>query len=649
MELYLKGQKADLPPDAVFAITVQSNDITKPDSVQSSYSNTLTLPYTECNNALLDNAHDPKSIGGAPYQKLEATVLQDGVEVVPLPQAYLQQASEGYEVQVFSGAVDLFERLGDKSIRDLDLSRFNHAWNFDNVHLGAGSWRDYTNGYIYEPINRGKPFDAGNLPAEDLYPSVFVRTVFEQLLEEAGVNYSGIEDVLWDRLVLPFSNDKPVCVQPPGKSGLFETFPDPWTIEHYGVIKVVIQAEMTRISTNPNAVPKLWMQLNYKGKEVQAQTVEMTTPGFHQLTATLRIEQDMVLADLELRVHPLNWTADSANTSTGTYFRYYKFEEEAVFLSEWDVARNLPDIKQKDFFKAIRALFDLLVSFDPYSNTLQLTPFNKLLENKAKALDWSSRLVYPGTSQRVPVQYRFGEFARRSWWRYKEDAQGGDGDGYLAVEDEQLEAEKNLVELPFAASQERAGMLYFPVYERVYGTPGDYVKSVQKKAGLDMWTNLMPAGGKILVERAAEDDPKVAFGWAIYRRVDTAEKWELVDQQLRYERKHKLEPRISVLNEGTVELLIRKSPVYAAWRTGRGSSFAPISFASLLPTRYRALQGILDKCKGITPSFLLTAQDVQNYDPSVPVWLDQFQSYWYLNSIDEFTGAGPTECQLWRL
>lgn len=652
MDLYLEGQRIDLAPNSVFAVTVQSNDITKPDTVQSSYSNRLTVPYTQRNHRILENAAEVGSMTLTPYRKLEATVLSDGVEVLPLPRVFVDQASEGYELQVFSGALDLFARMGDKSICDLNLSRFNHVWNAQNVTNGAAHTRTYQDGYIYNPIANGKP----GRWAEDMHPSVFVRAVFEQLLTEAGVKYTGIEDELWDRLILPFSNDKPLHtaqwlearrVDSDNREG--QPFA-PIPVTDYGRIKAKFEVFVTSISEDTK--PALMWRLRQNGVILKEESMPITTLYDNSFEVSFDITPHYSLEGLELVAVDDNISNEATPTPGSSTYRDKRltceYDEEAYFKTEWALALNLPDISQKDFFKAVRALFDLMPMFDPYSNTVTLTPFNKLLENKPKALDWSRKLVYLRGQERMPVQYRFGSFAQRSWWRYKADELGGNGDAYLLVDDEQLEREKDMVTLPFAASEDLGGYLVVPLFEVEQRYPTDYTHIVNTIAQRN--SQSFDDGNRVYVKDAT-DDPLVREGWAVYERIEgragRPDGWDLV-QQTSYKR-NKLQPRLAVLQDLPAPVSIRHTKAHSVQIDGVAASFAPISFASLLTTRYRALQGVLDRTKGITPWFLLSPGDVANYDPSVPIWLDQFQDYFYLNQITEFTGDDPTECQLWRL
>ncbi|MEJ8803134.1 hypothetical protein [Pontibacter sp. H249] len=386
--------------------------------------------------------------------------------------------------------------------------------------------------------------------------------------------------------------------------------------------------------------------LKRNGMELGKHTLQMTMPGSYSLKASFRIEPHEDLSQLVLEVRPINWQDLGTPRSLGMFSRGYRMGEEAFFKTEWDVALNLPDIKQKDFLKSIRALFDLMVTFEPYSNTLHFTPFNKLEENKASALDWSDKLVYVGSPQ-VAVSYRFGDFAQKSWFRYKQDETGGNGDSYLTVDNAQLEREKNMVELPFAASAESGWGIVVPLFSPLESREFDHeVSDIAARNGHGAADR-----ERVLVHNAS-GDPMVREGWAIYERVkgryDSTDGWCLRQQEGDFYQAGKGSPRLAVTG-GEAQATLRLTRTQAETRPTLRLDFTPISFQVLLPTRYTSLQGVLEKCKGITPYFTLNVQDVQEYDPSIPIWLDQFQGYFYLNQITEFTGEGPTECQLWRL
>ena len=136
------------------AYTRCDNDLTQPDSVQSDYSTTINLPDAAPVRRALGHAEQGTSSTTLPYRKLAAVLRLGGVEVVPRGQllTWSHTHHEGFEVQVFGGNVDLYTALGDKKLRELNLSAYDHAWTLPTIVAGA----QRTSSYRYELYDRGQ-------------------------------------------------------------------------------------------------------------------------------------------------------------------------------------------------------------------------------------------------------------------------------------------------------------------------------------------------------------------------------------------------------------------------------------------------------------------------------------------------------------
>lgn len=130
---------------------------------------------------------------------------------------------------------------------------------------------------------------------------------------------------------------------------------------------------------------------------------------------------------------------------------------EVPYPGYFPVFINLPDIKLADFMKDIAALTGTFPHRNPAdpANQITFSPFDILYDNKAKAVDWSDKLLYKGAPQEM--EYKYGEMAQRNWLQYAE----GDGTpasrGVVTVDDETLEREAELYTLSFAATETAAG------------------------------------------------------------------------------------------------------------------------------------------------------------------------------------------------
>ena len=116
---------------------------------------------------------------------------------------------------------------------------------------------------------------------------------------------------------------------------------------------------------------------------------------------------------------------------------------------------NLPDIKQVDFVKAIAAMFGLYVIPSGVANKLKFVSLDMLLTNTSNAVDWSSKLVSNGDGDPSKIGYSWGEYCRRNKFTYKStDDVAASGDGEITIDNDALDAEKEIVKLPFTASDE---------------------------------------------------------------------------------------------------------------------------------------------------------------------------------------------------
>lgn len=191
-EIWLAGERLDLDDDTQLLPSFQANDRTKPDSIQSDYSPEFSVPGTARNHWLLKHAAAAQPAPGSAYVRMPAVLTAGGVETLPLALLYLKGYQERrYQLQLFGGNKRLVEALKrpdgtDKTLADLDLNRFNHAWTPANVLAGLplAAWQ--AQGWGYEVYERGKPLDLQQLDPYTLYPSCSGQLVLSQILADAG-------------------------------------------------------------------------------------------------------------------------------------------------------------------------------------------------------------------------------------------------------------------------------------------------------------------------------------------------------------------------------------------------------------------------------------------------------------------------------
>ena len=203
-----KLHRLDLPEDTALLPTFQANDRTKPDSIQSEYSPEFEAAGTSHNHWLLGHAAASQPSQGQAYVRVPAVLTSGGVETMPLALLYIKGFKDGrYQLQLAGGNRRLIEAIGEKTLADLDLTRFDHAWLPPAIAdgLSYGHWA--ANGWGYEVYDRGKPIDFENLEPFTLYPSVSAELVRAQILADAGFTADSLlSEPLFAQLNVPTAN-----------------------------------------------------------------------------------------------------------------------------------------------------------------------------------------------------------------------------------------------------------------------------------------------------------------------------------------------------------------------------------------------------------------------------------------------------------
>lgn len=195
--LIINGTIADLPADQVIALTKQSNDIFDFQNKRSNLSNTIKLPLTDTNRGIFQDADDIAVYDEDLRNFYQVTYIQEYEEIISYGKGKLLNCDGAFEFTIYWGNIDIVDILGDKTLRDLDLSDLNHTWNLANVKaLNAGS-----DDVIYPVLNthESEELRVGNstypIYGARMMPFVSLRRILEQIATDNNIEYSGnIED-----------------------------------------------------------------------------------------------------------------------------------------------------------------------------------------------------------------------------------------------------------------------------------------------------------------------------------------------------------------------------------------------------------------------------------------------------------------------
>lgn len=234
---------------------------------------------------------------------------------------------------------------------------------------------------------------------------------------------------------------------------------------------------------------------------------------------------------------------------------------------------NLPDIKQLDFVKALCAMYGLFVVPSGTADKLKFVSLDDLFANKANAIDWSGRLIKQNGGEPERVKYTLGEYARRNMFKYAaDDLTVASGDGEININNETLEPTKDVITLPFAASDETTV------------------------------------------------NPNEQYGTGVGAKIPLYE-WDKDGTEVKM---NNPKPRIlQIVSNGT--------PAHSGDKAvGR---FVPITFDRLIDKYYTNLAKTLNNAITITERIRLTEYDLLNLDFTRPVYLKQYGRYYGIVSV----------------
>ena len=200
--------------EGAIPLTKEAYDVNNPQKRLSDYSKTITIPEGKLVNQIFEHAFDVNVdyLTFNPNLKTSYQIIQDGVLVID---GYCQLLAiknvDGlvtYEIAATGKVGNLFEKIKDKYLQDLDLSALDHAWSQANV---VDSWTaPIGEGYVYPMIDIGGRSRYNNWKVQDFKPAIYLKQYIDTILSEAGYTYDStfFNTTLFKSLIVPYGSGK---------------------------------------------------------------------------------------------------------------------------------------------------------------------------------------------------------------------------------------------------------------------------------------------------------------------------------------------------------------------------------------------------------------------------------------------------------
>ncbi|HEY4198374.1 MAG TPA: hypothetical protein VGM63_22690 [Mucilaginibacter sp.] len=681
LQLYINDQLVDLNDDNPIALTFQINNLAEVQNQQGNTSNQFKLPLTQRNRQVLGFPDDITFTTNAPYQQFSARLIQDGLEIIPYGIAELNSIEQNNaNITVLSGNVDFFDAIdgklydmGDSTSQwsnfgqNLVWQPYDHTWNLENVVNSQTK----TLGWIYPVVDygfiNGQDFSSA-INVHNMRPGFFIKTAIDLLLKSAGYKGKGslLTEPLYPLLIAQFSNDSwehgtdyqnqidirgmsatntinqsflhnrddtnkgfinfgAVIADPSGQYNGTTTFTatEP---ENFG-ISVIIPKFYFDGHTDSKHPSSINISIYLNESSLSDITYDFTN-GFDEPrdsgsgsgiiahktygTQTLSASADMDPGDkISIRYEFIGDQPAFFNIFKGATFTITSQKQSVKFGQTIQCERIFPDISQKDLLKDTLQRFGIICQTDNAGKTISFNSLRDIVNNIPQAKDWTSKCLNQGKQ----INYQLGNYAQVNTMKYKDDDNVtpiGFADAQINVNDSTLAATADLFQSQFA-----------PTLNRSYITGAI-------------------AQIKMIDDTSDNDD----FSISVSPRI-------LIDQ------KSKLPAGKTVtFTDGTSQVVINDiiSTPYFYKPDGNFNlcfgdmpGIANTILPGLKTKYYPELQKILTQTKKVVRYLLLTPRDILELDLLIPIYLQQDNTYYYINKVDSWRKGQPCKVELVKL
>jgi hypothetical protein len=657
VELYINLQLCDLTGSEQIEVDYTSFDISKIGSRGGARSYSFNLPKTNRNKAVLENPEIVNNLSTLPYTRLPCRILVDGIDV-QIRFAEIQSAKDVYAVRVYGANSDLFAKLKDKKLWDLDLSEYDHRWNLTNV-LDSRLNRE---GYIYAVIDYHE--DSPNFAINNdnrvvridyMPPSFYVNTLLEKIFSEAGYEFvNEIEDdtallimplhfkefelapfvsekyageiYITSRMEIPADNGVERFFAFDGinnYSGSYYNFPYYVPANFWSSIparailfqdRILLFMSCSFQVTFTNAFNWLGVtftlhdfngvvlkndSFDYQNNPVGTSTITIDFPCINPFFVP---GNNYYSREFYYTVHFFNkgvflgysGSIYLEDTSTITIEEVRHFGELLAFNNYLQLNTIMPDMTQGDFLKNYILLFGLSPIINEQTNTVTLRKFDSIINKLGNGYDWSNKV---DNTEIEEITYMMDNYAQNNnflWMKDGDEPKPVDADSIIIINNKNLELEKDIFELDFSATNANYRLNTLGVGDNIVPQIGIYNQGE--------WSNEKNMRFLNLVFKTSSD----IGGSMTYD--------DGVGTQLDFNDNIPFTYFISLTE---------------SWNLGFGNN--------ILSNYYQAIINVISRLKILKVYVRLSAADISQLDFSRPVWIAKHESYFYISSIKGFS------------
>ena len=623
--LIINGIEIELSPSKQLARNLQVNDISTLNNRQTNFTATFSIPRTAKNVKAFSMLGIVGTNSNIPYQRNECYYYSESGEcLVYKGWAVINTTDKDFRCNIYDGNIDLYKAIENATLNQLPLTEINHVKTLSNVIDSFNGLTTYK--YILADYNGKSTYDTDKINIDYLVPSVPVSYLWNKIFDFYGFTYSGsvFNTFAFENLYMTFPKGVGSTIPDVEKfnstdvlmprDSLFNSRSryfnfDTFTIEpelsifadrhitflESGLYRLEITGDL-KVNTNVSFISDV-IKINLAYNQ-QANVNSQSISAYQSLDGFLTNQTETININTLLNVDALNTLCLFIRTNTfevdsvvnSLTVKISKVESQSI-----DFSGAFIDFKTKDFLNEVLTRFGLTPFKDKYSNNYKFLTLNELLQTN-DVVDWSAskNKFISKTNER----YAYGSYAQKNDLNYKyNDAEGDYYNGSLLIENVNLPDNKVVIN----------SRIYAPEKNKTFELPKE--------------TNVYK-----LWDKEVKDD-----GTVTYKSLDKRFYFMRADNYI-------FPSSVTIGSETLIdETTIGQAPF---------ESFFKLPFSDIVQDYYTPIFQILNKAVLVDAEIYLTEKDIVDIDFSKLYWIEELNSYFILNKINNFQGKGSTKCEL---
>lgn len=290
----------------------------------------------------------------------------------------------------------------------------------------------------------------------------------------------------------------------------------------------------------------------------------------------------------------------------------------------------LPDITIGDFIKSLLNIFGCIITIDEINKIIRFDKFEKIVENIPIAIDWTNKFVNIDNANWNTRPTKAGQVSE--YFYDSLSAIGGKSFSIrqLEIKDETLPVTSEIIKLPYSGST---------TVERFNGEEIAQILLMTGDLVDQPYINQQPVfiGDESKQRILLTDIPRTSFNQPIEIWYYKMSSNNLATPQL-------------IFNNITLGHLGGLAIGYFNREKNMPVGAPQLGWEEFLWENYwKYFEQIFDQYRELNCEMILSPADIQTLDFKIPIYLQQFASYFYIQKINNWTGDKPVKVELLKL